>query len=118
MAVTSESQSTWQKLRAVAARAFHVEPAGAAKPTESEAALVERVAHEIVHRGMSQPALLFLESSRPLSGVGAAAMHFLQPFVSVVMKPQTWATLATFLERSGAVEYLCLRIETLESQKR
>ncbi len=109
--MSGESQTRWQTILEAAARAFHVEPAGPAKPTPEEAALVEHVAQEIVRRQMAQPALLFLESSRPLSGVGAAAMHFLQPFVAVVMKPATWATLATFLERSGAIEYLCLRIE-------
>ncbi len=114
--MSDDSQTRWQKIRAAAARAFHVEPAGPAKPTPEEAALVEHVAREIVRRQMTQPALLFFESSRPLSGVGAAAMHFLQPFVAVVIKPATWATLATFLERSGAIEYLCLRIEALASE--
>lgn len=117
MVVTDAPSNAWQRIRAATARAFHVEPAGPAKPTADEAALVEHVAQEIVRRGMAQPALLFFESSRPLSGVGAAAMHFLQPFVAVVIKPTTWATLATFLERSGAVEYLCLRIEALASDK-
>ena len=67
---------------------------------------------------MAQPALLFLESSRPLAGVGAAMMHFLQPFATVVVTPAKWSTLATFLERSGSVEYLCLRIEALEAARR
>lgn len=104
------------KWREIWDRAFHIDPPGPAKPTPEEATLVERVAEEVVKRRMSQPALLFLESSRPLAGVGAAAMHFLQPFVSVVIKQTTWSTLATFLERSGSVEYLCLRIEALERE--
>jgi len=65
---------------------------------------------------MSGAALVFLESSRPLSGVGAAAMHFLQPFATAVVKPDLWSLLTRFLERAGAVEYLCLRIEALEQQ--
>ncbi len=116
--VVSESQSTfWQRARAAAKRAFHVEPPGPARPTASEAELVERVAQQIVARRMAQPALLFLESSRPLAGVGAAAMHFLQPFIAVVMKPELWSTLAAFLERAGSIEYLCLRIEALEHER-
>ncbi len=98
-------------------RAFHVAPPGPAVPTPEESVLVERVAQEIVRRRMAQPALLFLESSRPLAGVGAATMHFLQPFISVVMQPTTWSTLATFLERSGSVEYLCLRIEAIDAAR-
>lgn len=117
----TDKTNSWKRLRGAWgeawAKAFHIEPPGPAKPTAPEAELVERVAQEIVKRRMAQPALLFLESSRPLSGVGAAAMHFLQPFVAVVIHPTTWSTLATFLERSGSVEYLCLRIEALESQR-
>lgn len=105
--MTSKWREAWD-------RAFHVAPPGPAKPDEQEAKLVERVAQEIVKRKMSQPALLFLESSRPLAGVGAATMHFLQPFVSVVIPQTTWSTLASFLEKSGSVEYLCLRIEAIE----
>ncbi|MDA0213789.1 MAG: hypothetical protein O2875_00315 [Planctomycetota bacterium] len=117
----SDHSNSWQRMRGALkegwSKAFHIEPPGPAKPNPDEAELVERVAQEIVKRRMAQPAMLFLESSRPLSGVGAAAMHFLQPFVSVVIHPTTWSTLATFLERSGAVEYLCLRIEALEEQR-
>ena len=116
--MTNETPSAWKRMRGALGeaweKAFHIEPPGPAKPTPEEAVLVERIAQEIVKRRMSQPALLFLESSRPLAGVGAATMHFLQPFVSVVIPPTTWSTLATFLERSGSVEYLCLRIEALE----
>ena len=117
----TDKTNSWKQLRSAWgeawAKAFHIEPPGPAKPTAPEAELVERVAQEIVKRRMAQPALLFLEFSRPLSGVGAAAMHFLQPFVAVVIHPTTWSTLATFLERSGSVEYLCLRIEALEAQR-
>ncbi len=98
-------------------RAFHVDPPGPATPTEEEAKLVERVAVEVVRRRMATPALIFLESSRPLAGVGAAAMHFLQPFVTVVLDASMWSTLATFLERGGSVEYLCRRIEVLEAER-
>lgn len=110
--------SRWSRLKASMRQAFHVDPPGPAKPTPQEAEVVEKIAAEVVKRRMAQPALLFLESSRPLAGVGAATMHFLQPFASVVVAPTLWATLAGFLERSGSVEYLCLRIEALEAARR
>ncbi len=114
---SGEHSSRWSRLKASMKQAFHVDPPGPAKPTPQEAELVEKIAVEVVKRKMAQPALLFLESSRPLAGVGAATMHFLQPFASVAVAPTTWSTLATFLERSGSVEYLCLRIEALEAAR-
>ncbi|MSR29786.1 MAG: hypothetical protein EXS03_09500 [Phycisphaerales bacterium] len=115
--MTPPADNRWSRLRESVGRAFHVDPPGPATPTPEEAELVDRIAREIVTRRMAQPALLFLESSRPLAGVGAAVMHFLQPFCSVVIKPTIWSTLATFLERGGSVEYLCLRIEALERER-
>lgn len=77
---------------------------------------MERIAEEIVRRRMGGAALVFLESSRPLAGMGAAAMHFLQPFASAVIRPHLWGVLTSFLERGGAAEYLCLRIEELQQR--
>jgi len=105
------------RLREGFARAFHVDPPGPAKPTDEEARLVERVAAEVVRRRMATPALIFLESSRPLAGVGAATMHFLQPFASVVLDAAMWSALASFLEKGGSVDYLCQRIEALEAAR-
>jgi len=114
--VTVESDTPWQRMRSALRHAFHVQPPGPATPSPEEAAVVERIVREIVRRRMSGAALVFLESSRPLSGVGAATMHFLQPFATAVIKPDLWSLLTRFLERAGAVEYLCLRIEDLERQ--
>lgn len=110
------SNSPWQRITSALRYAFHVQPPGPAKPSAEEAAVVERIAEEIVRRRMAVAALVFLESSRPLSGVGAAAMHFLAPFATTVIKPDLWSLLTRFLERAGSVEYLCLRIEDLERQ--
>lgn len=104
------------RFRAAIKDAFAVGPEGPAKPDAQEAELVERVAQEVVRRRMAQPALLFLESSRPLAGVGAATMHFLQPFATVVIRKETWSKLSGFLERPGSIEYLCQRIEAIDRQ--
>jgi len=114
--VTTEPGSPWRRMRSALRHAFHLQPPGPATPSPEEAAVVERIVQEIVRRRMSGAALVFLESSRPLSGVGAAAMHFLQPFATAVIKPELWSLLTRFLERAGSVEYLCLRIEDLERQ--
>jgi len=60
---------------------------------------------------MTAPALLALESFRPLNAIGANAMHALTPFVGVIGDPSAFATLAALLERRGSVEAICLMIE-------
>jgi hypothetical protein len=91
--------------------AFAVEPPGPATLTDAEAAVVGRLADEIVRRGMVAPALLALESFRPLNAIGANAMHALTPFASIVGDPTAFTTLAALLERRGSVEAICLVIE-------
>jgi hypothetical protein len=114
--MTIDPDTPWKRVTSAFRHAFHVQPPGPATPSPEEAAIVERIVQEIVRRRMSGAALVFLESSRPLSGIGAAAMHFLQPFATAVIKPGLWSLLTRFLERAGAVEYLCLRIEALEQE--
>ncbi|MBM4115075.1 MAG: hypothetical protein FJ252_04275 [Phycisphaerae bacterium] len=104
----NEPKRSW---RAALRHAFAVEVPGPATLTDAEAAVVGRIADEIVRRGMVAPALLALESFRPLNAIGANAMHALTPFVSVVTDPAAFGTLAALLERRGSVEAICLVIE-------
>jgi len=105
------------RLRAALKHAFHVEPPGVAVPAPEEEKLLRRMTDEVVRRGMAQPALLFLESLRPLNGVGAQAMHFLHPFASVIVQPQAYERIAAFLERRGSIEWICRAIEDAESER-
>ena len=98
--------------------AFAVEPPGPAEPTEAERPVVERVCHEIVRRGMTTPALLVLEMSRPLNFVGAQALHFLAPIVSALTDAEGHKHFAAFLEHRGSIEYMCRRIEELEAERK
>ena len=43
--------------------------------------------------------MLFLEGVAPLNGVGAQALHFLQPFATAALDPVRYATLARYLEQ-------------------
>jgi len=105
------------RLRAALKHAFHVEPPGVAVPAPEEEKLLRRMTDEVVRRGMAQPALLFLESLRPLNGVGAQAMHFLHPFASVIVQPQAYERIAAFLERRGSIEWICRAIEDAEAAR-
>lgn len=106
-----------ERVRAALAHAFHVEPPGIAVPAPEEERLLRRMIDEIASRGMAQPALLFLESLRPLNGVGAQAMHFLHPFASVIVQPQAYERIAAFLERRGSIEWICRAIEDADAAR-
>ena len=99
------------------AHAFAVEPDGPAEPTDAQRAVVQRVAHAIVRRRMATPALMLLEMARPLSYVGAQTMHFFAPVLTALVDREGYRHLAAFLERRGAVDYLCRQIEALEAQQ-
>jgi hypothetical protein len=95
--------------------AFAVEPAGPAQPTEPQRLAVDALCREIVRRKLTVPAVLFLESSRPLNFVGAQALQFFAPFLAMVTDSQTHVHLAAFLEHRGAFEYIGRRLEELDA---
>lgn len=79
--------------------------------TEAEEALLDRIADEVIRRGLEVPAIFLLESMKPLSFVGAQAMHFFQPVVAAFLPPDGWDRLARLLEKREAMEALIQRIE-------
>ena len=81
--------------------AFAVDPPGPATPTEDQKRVVDRLAGEIVRRGLTAPALLFLESSRPLNYLGSQLLVFCAPFAEIIFKPADYRALTTFLEHRG-----------------
>ena len=91
--------------------AFAVEKAGAATPTASQGAIIDRLCREIVRRRMVTPALMVLEMSRPLNYLGAQAMHFFTPLIGAVTDTAGFEQMAQFLEKRGSIEFLCGRID-------
>lgn len=91
--------------------AFHVDPPGAATPDDTTRDIVDRVCRSIVKRGMTTPALMALEMSRPLNFVASQAMHIVRPAAELVLDTQAFTQFATFLEQRGSIEYLCERLQ-------
>ena len=79
--------------------------------SDDDQALFERLARWVVERRMETPALLFLESVRPLSFVGAQAMYFFQPLASVLLAGPDYARLARLLEERENLAILLAAIE-------
>jgi hypothetical protein len=85
--------------------------------TPAQQELVERFARFIVSRNLSSPALLFLESVRPLTVIGSQALHFLNPLASIFLDSAGIESLANFLQRRESVDLLIQNIEDMETKK-
>ena len=79
--------------------------------TDADRALLMRLAAFIVARRMAGPALLFLQSIRPLSYLGGQALTFLRPFLTPLFNRADYERLAAVLERREGVGALCAAIE-------
>lgn len=96
--------------------AFDLGPQGPVVPTSDEQETLDRILREIVRRGMVGPAILFLDSAHPLNGISAAAIHFFSPFAGAIVDEAALRRIAGFLERRGSIEWLCRRLEELETE--
>lgn len=90
---------------------------GPLEPTPAQAALIDRLAREVVRRGMTVPAIAFLQMSEPLNYVASQAMQFFSPMVTAIFDAREYQELATFLEHRKSVNYICEVIERYSAEK-
>ncbi len=79
--------------------------------------LLTRLAREIVDRSLSAPAIMFLESTKPLSFIGSQIMVFLSPFVKAFWDGASYDQLASLLEDRENIELLLGEIERIEAER-
>jgi hypothetical protein len=85
--------------------------------TEKQKAAVDRVARFVVRMGLTVPAVLTLESMRPLSFVGSQFMHVLSPSITAMLSIDEWDELARLLEDRRGLDYVLERIETIDRER-
>lgn len=85
---------------------------------EQRDAILERIAQGIVQRGMSAPAVLFLEMNKPLTFVASQSLLVLTPFLAPFVGLENVYRYSRILEKRDNVERLIERIEQLEYEKR
>ena len=95
--------------------AFAVESGNAAIPTAVQAQSIDRVCREIIRREMTLPTQMFLQSSMPLHFLAGQTLRFFEPFLSTLLDPVAIRDFASFVERRGAVEYICRRLQELQA---
>jgi hypothetical protein len=74
-------------------------------------ALLDRVAVRVAELHLEVPAILTLESVRPLSFVASQAMVFFQPLVQALLRLPDYQRFAALAERRDALEALAELIE-------
>jgi hypothetical protein len=85
--------------------------------TPEQEAAVDKVARFIVRFGMTVPAILSLETMRPLAFVGSQFMHLLTPSLTAFLTVPEWDAMARLLEDRRGLEYVIRRIETLDEER-
>jgi hypothetical protein len=85
-------------------------------PEELES-FIRKLAKEIVDRSMAAPAIVFLESSKPLSFVGSQTMVFFDPLVSMLGIIKDYDKMMAIMEDREKIEQFIKAIEDLEEEK-
>jgi hypothetical protein len=84
---------------------------------EEDAALLDRLAVRLVELRLETPAILALESARPLSFVAGQAMIFLEPIVQSLFRLPEYRRFASLVERRECLAVLVDRIELRAAER-
>ena len=83
--------------------------------TDEDLAMLAKLADKIVKRRMTTPAILFLQSVRPLNMIGSQAMVFLRPFVTPFFNQAQYDRVAAIMERREGIGALVDAIDEAEA---
>lgn len=77
---------------------------------------ISKLAVEIVERRLAAPAIVLLESTKPLSFVGSQALVFFDPLVKMFVAVKDYEKYVTLLENREYVEKLIVAVEECENE--
>ena len=109
--------STVERLKSWAAHAFAIDHDQGDSFDDEERRLVDRLADFVVERRLTTPALMLLESGRPLNFVGSQLLVFLSPFVTMIFAAQEYDRFVRMLENRQSVDLLIESIERRENDR-
>ncbi len=76
--------------------------------------LIEKISKFIAEKRMAAPAIMTIESLRPLARIGSQLMHFLAPFAEIIFNPKEYQEFAALLENEEYVRLLIKRIDEMD----
>lgn len=97
--------------------AFALHPEGdKPKLTDKQSQLLDKLAQKVVGYKMTVPAIMFLETVKPLSYVGSQMMVFFEPMVKAAFNMGEYDDIRLMMEDRRNVEELLLRIEKFDRE--
>ncbi|MFQ5685438.1 MAG: hypothetical protein ACE5GV_02135 [Candidatus Scalindua sp.] len=105
------------KVKKIIAGFKHAFATEGVKLEDSDTALIRKLADFVVKRDMSVPAVMFLESVRPLNFVGSQSMVFFKPILSRFFSRDEYDRIANILEKREVVDLLINEIEKKSDAK-
>ncbi len=97
--------------------AFALHPEGEKpKLTEKQSQLLDKLAQKVVGYRMTVPAIMFLETAKPLSYIGSQTMVFFEPMVKAVFNIAEYDEIRIMMEDRRNVEELLVRIERFDRE--
>lgn len=79
--------------------------------------LINRIAQKVIDYRLAPVAIVFLESSKPLSFLGNQFLIFMQPFYRALFSYREYEEIAAMLEDRNNIEALICEIERLEEER-
>lgn len=76
--------------------------------------LIEKLSKFIAEKRMAAPAIMTIESLRPLARIGSQLMHFLAPFAEIIFNAKEYQEFAALLENEEYVRLLIKRIDEID----
>jgi hypothetical protein len=82
--------------------------------TPEQEKLLDRIAARVVGWRMATPAIMFLESVKPMNYVGSQMMVFFEPFVRAIFNFKEYSIFMEIMQERENVEVLLVKIEKLD----
>ncbi len=80
--------------------------------------IIDKLAKGIVRRGLTAPAIMFLESIKPINYIGSQVMVFFEPVILSIFTIKNYRKIALIFEERGAVERVLEAIEKFENENK
>jgi hypothetical protein len=82
---------------------------------EEENRVLDKLAGKVIEKGMTVPAIIFLESVKPLNFIGSQAMVFFEPMVQTLFNTHDYNIVRQALEKRETIENLLQKIEAADA---
>ncbi|MHB0885313.1 MAG: hypothetical protein ACYC6V_06625 [Bacillota bacterium] len=79
--------------------------------------MIEWTAQQIHKRGLTTPAVFFIEMNRPISYVGGQAVHFFSPFVNAIFDSKLATEVGHLMSDRKNIDRLIDRLEELTREQ-